>query len=362
MQQIHVDLGKNSYLIHIDRATLSKFGSIAKSYLSLSKVAIVTNNIVNNLYGDILKSSLQSIDVEAIVIEIPDGEDYKSLQGAMKIFDALVENRITRQSVIIALGGGVIGDLSGFVSATFMRGIPFIQIPTTLLAQVDSSIGGKTAINHPKAKNLIGAFHQPKFVFIDVEILKTLPERELKAGLVEVIKHGMIMDSELFYYVEDNLQEILSVDPQSIEQIVARSCKDKAIIVEKDEKEQNLRAILNYGHTIGHGIETVTNYSVYRHGEAISIGMAVASKIAVNMGIMRDEIADRQNRLLAKCGLPINFPDLDVDTVLDAIHLDKKTNENGRPRFVLPKDIGEAIIVENVTDDQIRNAIMEMKG
>ena len=362
LQQIHVDLGKNSYLINIDRATLSKFGSIAKSYLSLSKVAIVTNNIVNSLYGDILKNSLQSIDVEAIVIEIPDGEDHKSLQGAMKIFDALVENRITRQSVIIALGGGVIGDLSGFVSATFMRGVPFIQIPTTLLAQVDSSIGGKTAINHPKAKNLIGAFHQPRFVFIDVEVLKTLPERELKAGLVEVIKHGMIMDSELFYYVEDNLQEILSVDSQSIEQIVARSCKDKATIVEKDEKEQNLRVILNYGHTIGHGIETVTNYSVYRHGEAISIGMAVASKIAVNMGIMRDEIADRQNRLLAKCGLPITFPDLDVDTVLDAIHLDKKTNENGRPRFVLPKDIGEAIIVENVTDDQIRNAIMEMKG
>jgi len=362
LQQIHVDLGKNSYLINIGRATLSKFGSIAKSYLSLSKVVIVTNNIVNNLYGDILKNSLQSIDVEAVVIEIPDGEEYKSLQGAMKIYDVLVENRMTRQSVIIALGGGVIGDLSGFVSATFMRGIPFIQIPTTLLAQVDSSIGGKTAVNHPKAKNLIGAFHQPKFVFIDVEVLKTLPERELKSGLAEVIKHGMIMDSELFYYVEDNLQEILSVDSQSIEQIVARSCKDKATIVEKDEKEQSLRAILNYGHTIGHGIETATDYNIYRHGEAVSIGMAVASKIAVNMGIMRDEVADRQNRLLAKCGLPITFPDLDVDTVLDAIHLDKKTNENGRPRFVLPKDIGEAIIVENVTDDQIRNAIMEIKG
>jgi 3-dehydroquinate synthase len=362
LQQIHVDLGKNSYLIHIDKGILSKFGSIAKSHLSSPRVAIVTNNIVNNLYGDVLKNSLQSADLEVIVVEISDGEDLKSLHGAMEVFDALVEHRITRQSVIIALGGGVIGDLTGFVSATFMRGVPLIQIPTTLLAQVDSSVGGKTAINHPKAKNLIGVFHQPKLVFIDVDVLKTLPERELKAGLAEVIKHGMIMDSELFYYVEDNLQDILSVDSQSLEQIVARSCKDKAIIVEKDEKEQNLRAILNYGHTVGHGIETVTDYSVYRHGEAVSIGMAVASKIAVNMGIMKEEVADRQNRLLAKCGLPITFPDLDVDNTLDAIHLDKKTKENGRPRIVLPKDIGEAIIVENVTDDQIREAIMETKG
>ena len=362
MQQIHVDLGKNSYIIHIDRGTLSKFGSIAKNYLSLSKVVIVTNNIVNGLYGDVLKSSLQSVDLETIVIEILDGEDHKSLNGAMEVFDALVDNHITRQSVIIAFGGGVIGDLTGFVSATFMRGVPFIQIPTTLLAQVDSSIGGKTAINHPKAKNLIGAFYQPKFVFIDVDVLKSLPERELKAGLVEVIKHGMIMDSELFYYVEDNLQEIMSVGSQSIEQIVARSCKDKATVIEKDEKEQNLRAILNYGHTIGHGIEAVTDYNIYRHGEAVSIGMAVASRVAVDMGIMKEEVANRQNSLLARCGLLINFPDLNIDSVLDAIHLDKKTNENGRPRFVLPKDIGEAIIVENVTDDQIRNAIMEMKG
>jgi 3-dehydroquinate synthase len=361
LQEIHVDLGKNSYLIHIEKGTLSKFGNIVKNHLSINKVAIVTNRIINGLYGDVLETSLKSVGIDAITVEIPDGEEYKSFNGAMMIYDALADNHLTRNSLIIALGGGVIGDLAGFVSATYMRGIPLIQIPTTLLAQVDSSVGGKTAINHPKAKNMIGVFHQPKFVFIDVDVLKTLPERELKAGLAEVIKHGMIMDSELFYYIEDNLQEILCIDPQNIEQIVARSCKDKAKIVEQDEKEHNIRAILNYGHTVGHGIEAVTDYSVYRHGEAVSIGMAVAGKIAVNMGILKQDAANRQNQLLEKCGLPIAFPDLNIDSVLDAIQLDKKANESGRPRFVLAKDIGAAIIVENVSDDQIRRAIVEMK-
>jgi 3-dehydroquinate synthase len=340
---------------------MPKFGNIVKNHISINKAAIITNRIINGLYGDILEASLQSAGVNVVTIEIPDGEEHKSFNGAMMIYDALADNNMTRRSVIIALGGGVIGDLAGFVSATFMRGVHLIQITTSLLAQVDSSVGGKTAINHPKAKNMIGVFHQPEFVFIDVDVLKTLPERELKAGLAEVIKHGMIMDSELFYYMEDNLEEILCVDPQSIEQIVSRSCKDKAKIVEQDEKEQNIRAILNYGHTVGHGIEAVTNYSVYRHGEAVSIGMAVAGRIAVNMGILKQDVADRQNRLLAKCGLPVIPPDVNIDSVLSAIQLDKKTNESGRPRFVLAKDIGEAIIVENVSDDKIRQAMMEMK-
>ncbi|HGJ67416.1 TPA: 3-dehydroquinate synthase [bacterium] len=362
MNQIHVDLEKNSYIIHIDKGILPKFAEIAKNHLTLSKTAIVTNDVVGKLYGNILKESLNSAGIETIVIEIPDGEEYKSFAGAMMIYDALIENRINRQSVIIAMGGGVIGDLAGFVSATYMRGIPFIQIPTSLLAQVDSSVGGKTAINHPKAKNMIGAFHQPKFVFIDVDVLKTLPERELKAGLAEVIKHGIIMDAELFGYMEDNSAKILNLDSQCLEQIVARSCRDKANIVEQDEKESNIRAILNYGHTIGHGIEAVTDYNVYRHGEAVSIGMAVAGKLAVNLGILDEDIVERQNHLLKKYGLPTDFPDLDIDRVIEAIHLDKKSKSNGKSRFVLLKDIGEAIIYENVTDDQIRNAIMEMKG
>lgn len=361
MHQIHVELGKNSYIIHIDKEILPKFANIAKTYINQSKVAIVTNNVVNELHGNILKESLISSGIETIVVEIPDGEEYKSFSGAMMIYDALVEHQMNRQSIIIALGGGVIGDLAGFVSATYMRGVPFIQIPTTLLAQVDSSVGGKTAINHPKAKNMIGAFYQPKFVFVDVNVLKTLPERELKAGIVEIIKHGMIMDIGLFGYMEDNITKILNLDLQSLEQIVSRSCKDKATIVEQDEKESNIRAILNYGHTIGHGIEAVTNYGLYRHGEAVSIGMVVAAKIAVSLGILDIDVAERQNQLLAKYGLPIKFPDLDVDNVINAIHLDKKAKNNGKSRFILTKNVGEAIIFENVTDEQIRTAIMEIK-
>jgi len=357
-----VELGKNSYIIHIDKDILSKFADIAKNHITMPKAAIVTNNVVNKLYGDVVKDSLLSAGVDTIVVEIPDGEEYKSFSGAMMIFDALVEHRMNRQSVIVALGGGVIGDLAGFAAATYMRGIPFIQIPTSLLAQVDSSVGGKTAINHTKAKNMIGSFHQPKFVLIDVDVLKSLPERELKAGLAEVIKHGMIMDVELFGYLEDNPTKIFGLDPQSLEQVVARSCKDKATIVEQDEKESNIRAVLNYGHTVGHGIETVTDYAVYRHGEAVSIGMAVASRLAVNLGILDKDSAKRQNSLLEKYGLPTVFPDLDIDKVIEAMHLDKKAKNNGKSRFILAKDVGEAIIYENITDEQAKKAIVETKG
>jgi len=329
--------------------------------MELSRAAIATNNVINKLYGDIVRDSLQSAGIETEIVEVPDGEEYKSLEWAGRIFDAFVEHRMTRQSSAIALGGGVIGDLAGFAAATYMRGIPLVQIPTSLIAQVDSSVGGKTAVNHPKGKNLIGAFHQPRFVLVDVDVLKTLPEREFTAGLAEVIKHGMIMDRELFGYMESNLSKILDLDMHSVEQIISRSCKDKATIVEQDEKEQNVRAILNYGHTVGHSIEAVTGYNSFRHGEAISIGMAVASRIAVNMEILEEECEIRQNHLLAGCGLPTTFPDLDIDKVMDTIYLDKKIREADRLRFVLPKDVGEAIIVETVTDDQIRNAISEVK-
>jgi 3-dehydroquinate synthase len=360
MQQIHVELGRNSYPIYVDRGGLSQLGDILKRHLPLHKAALVTNDVVNGLYGDIVRNSLQSAAVEVVTVEVPDGEEYKSLTWAGRLFDAFVESRMTRQSGVIALGGGVIGDLAGFAAATFMRGVPLVQIPTSLIAQVDSSVGGKTAVNHPRGKNLIGAFHQPKLVLIDVGVLRTLPEREFRSGLAEAIKHGMIMDSELFKYMESNLPKILDFDLQSIEQIVARSCKDKATIVEQDEREHDMRAILNYGHTVGHSIETVTGYNSFRHGEAIAIGMAVASRIAVSMGILDEECAAKQNRLLADCGLPTIFPDLDADKVIDTIHLDKKIKEGGKPRFVLPKDIGNAIVVENVTDDQIRQAILEV--
>jgi len=359
MQQIHVDLGNASYTIHIDKGCLSRSGSIIKDHLRSPKVAIITNNTVGCIYGDALKNSLKESDIEVETIEIPDGEEYKSLVWVNNVFDALVEYRMNRQSSIIAIGGGVVGDLAGFVAATYMRGIPFIQIPTSLIAQVDSSIGGKTAVNHPKAKNLIGAFHQPKFVLIDINVLQSLPQPEFRNGLAEVIKHGMIMDEELFEYMEFSLSKILSMDMQCIEQMVSRSCRDKAEIVEKDEKEHDIRAILNYGHTIGHGIEAATNYTMFRHGEAVSIGMVVAARIAVNMDILEEKQALRQNRLLEKYGLPVVFPDLDINAIIDAIGLDKKREK--KPRFVLPKDIGEGIIIENVSDGQIEKAMKETK-
>jgi 3-dehydroquinate synthase len=358
LQQIHVELGKNSYPIYIEGGSLSGLGDILKRHLPLPKIALVTNSTINDLYGDTVRDSLRSVGIEVETAEVPDSEETKSLEWLGKLFDVFVEFRMTRQSGVIALGGGVVGDLAGFAAATFMRGIPFVQIPTSLIAQVDSSVGGKTAVNHPKGKNLIGAFHQPKFVLIDVNVLKTLPEREFKSGLAEVIKHGLIMDSGLFEYMEGDLAKILNFELRSIEQLVARSCKDKATIVEQDEKESNLRAILNYGHTVGHSIEAVAGYNVLRHGEAVAIGMEVAARIAVDMGLLNEKCAVRQNHLLAGCGLPTQFPDLDVDEVIDTVYLDKKVRGGGKPRFVLLKDIGKAMIVENVTDDQIRKAIL----
>ena len=361
MHQIHVNLGKNSYYIYIDSGNLSSLGGVLKKTLSLNKAAIVTNPAIAVLYGDIVKDSMISSGIETRIVEVPDGEENKSLTWAGKLFDAFIDFQMTRQSGVIVLGGGVVGDLAGFAAATFMRGVPLIQVPTSLIAQVDSSVGGKTAVNHPKGKNLIGAFYQPKFVLIDVNVLKSLPEREFKSGLAEVIKHGIIIDKGLFEYIEGNLTKILSLDYQSVEQIVSRSCKAKANIVEQDEKEQNIRAILNYGHTVGHSIEAVAEYGVFRHGEAVSIGMAVAAKIAVNMGLMDAEEANRQNKLLADSGLPTKFPDLDIDQIINTIRLDKKVKDNRKIRFVLAKEIGKAIVVENVTDEQIRQAIMESR-
>ncbi|MBD3183920.1 3-dehydroquinate synthase [Candidatus Poribacteria bacterium] len=361
MHQIHVELGKNSYPIYIDDSNLSKFGSVLKRHLSLKKITLVTNETINGFYGNIICDSILSSGIQVEVVIIPDGEEYKSLEWAGKLFDSFVDFGMTRHSGVVALGGGVIGDLAGFAAATFMRGISFVQIPTSLIAQVDSSVGGKTAVNHPRGKNLIGAFHQPKFVFIDVSVLKSLPERELKSGFAEVIKHAVIMDKELFEYMDDNVDKIMDIDIQSMEQIVSRSCKDKATIVEQDEKEQNIRAILNYGHTIGHSVESVSGYSYFRHGEAVSIGMAVAARIAVNMGILDDEQEKRQNLILSNYGLPVKFPDLETDEIIKTLYLDKKIKENKKLRFVLAKKIGKAIIVEDVMEEQVHKAIEECR-
>ena len=361
LQQIHVELGKNSYPIYIDAGCLSELGGVLQRHLPLHKVMLVTNHVIGDLYGGIIRDSLRSAEIEVSTKEVPDGEEFKSLTWAGKLIDAFIDYQMTRYSGVIALGGGVIGDLAGFAAATFMRGIPYVQVPTSLIAQVDSSVGGKTAVNHPKGKNLIGAFHQPKLVLIDVNVLKSLPERELRSGLAEVIKHAVIMDEELFGYMESSISKILNLDIQSIEQIVARSCKDKATVIEKDEREHSLRAILNYGHTVGHSIETVSGYEIFRHGEAVSIGMVVAARIAANMGMLDKKSESRQNELLKAAGLPVKFPSsLDIEKVIATMYLDKKIREAHRLRFILPKTIGKAMVVEDITDSQIRQAIQEV--
>lgn len=279
----------------------------------------------------------------------------------MRVQDALIEHQLDRQSVIVAFGGGVIGDLAGFVASTYMRGIRWIQVPTTLLAQVDASVGGKTAINHSRGKNLIGSFHQPKLVLIDVETLDYLPEREVRCGLVEIIKHGVIMDESLFELVEQNLSDLLSLKTDILIEAIAQSCRDKAWVVENDEKERNLRATLNYGHTFGHAIETLADYHQCRHGEAVAIGMNCAAQLSVNLELLQPTDLVRQNRLLQAVGLPLNLSDLSLDSIsaddlLQTMHLDKKSSR-GTLKLVLAQKIGQAKIHQDISNSEIMKAI-----
>jgi 3-dehydroquinate synthase len=283
------------------------------------------------------------------LVSLKPGEDQKTMETALMLYDACFDHKLDRNSLIVALGGGVIGDISGFVASTFMRGIPFIQIPTSLLAQVDSSIGGKVAVNHPKGKNMIGSFYQPRAVFIDTDTLSTLPSAELVAGLVEVIKYGVIRDAELFTFIENSLYDILQLNSNALLKIISASCQIKANVVKDDEKEMHLRAILNYGHTIGHAIETLTNYTKYRHGEAVAIGMLYATKIAIEMGLTNNSVFDRQRSLMERLGLPFHIELKPVD-IIKAMHHDKKAI-SGRLRFILPTKIGEVVISDQVTED-----------
>jgi 3-dehydroquinate synthase len=287
--------------------------------------------------------------------EVPDGEEYKTLQSAAAIYDQMVDAGMERGSALVALGGGVVGDLAGFVAATYMRGVPLIQVPTTLLAQVDSSVGGKVAVNHSRGKNLIGCFYQPKLVFADLQVLKTLPEREIRAGMAEVIKYGAIWDSTFFTFLERQLDRILSLEPAPLMETVKRSCAIKAEIVSGDEREEGRRAILNFGHTIGHALESLTDYRVYRHGEAIAAGMAAAARLAVNRGLQDQADRERLVALLERTGLPVTFP-YPARDLLELLSHDKKVLE-GRPRFVLPVKIGQAEICSDLGDEEILAAL-----
>lgn len=350
MSTVRVDLGERSYDIMIKRGALKEAGPVMKALGLKGSAAVVTNPVVGGLYAEALVGSLEGAGFKPVVITVPDGEEYKSLEVAGTVFDKLIENRFERSSPIVALGGGVIGDLAGFVAATYLRGVPFVQVPTTLLSQVDSSVGGKTGVNHPRGKNLIGAFYQPKAVFIDPDVLKTLDTRELKAGLAEVIKYGVIRDSSFFSFLEDNAKALLAPGAEIIKAI-ERSCAIKAEVVGKDEREEGMRAILNFGHTFGHAIEALSGYGTFRHGEAVAIGMSMAASLAERLGGCR-ECAPRIVALLDRLGMPHTPPAIAPDEFISSMKLDKKVS-SGRIRFVLPSEMGKVFLRE-VGEEDIR--------
>ncbi|MDP2689124.1 MAG: 3-dehydroquinate synthase [Deltaproteobacteria bacterium] len=345
MRTINVELGSRTYPIVMENGLLDGIGARVAGLGFTGKAAVVTNPAVYELYGDRVVKNLVSAGLAPVVIKVPDGEEYKNLNEASAVYDALIGHRMERNSPIIALGGGVIGDMAGFVAATYLRGVPYIQVPTTLLAQVDSSVGGKTAVNHPKGKNLIGAFYQPKAVFIDPWTLHTLEPRELKAGLAEVVKYGVIWDEGFFSFLEANAEGLLKPGSPELSRAIERSCEIKAEVVGRDETEQDLRAILNFGHTFGHAIEALTGYGAFKHGEAVAMGMALAAELSSILGLCGARDGDRIKGLLRSLGLPSEQPGLSGEAFISSMRLDKKVSAS-RLRFVLVSTIGKVVIKE----------------
>lgn len=351
MPTIKVSLDERSYPIVIQRGLLASVGARTRALGFKGRAAVVTNAKVKKLYGGMVIESLKEAGIDPFVVTLPDGEEYKSLTIASRAYDSLVRHRMERSSPVIALGGGVIGDMTGFVAATYLRGVPYIQIPTTLLSQVDSSVGGKTAVNHPLGKNLIGAFYQPKAVFIDPDALNTLDKREVRGGLAEVVKYGVIWDPRFYSFLEKNASDLGALG-NSITKAIVRSCAVKAEVVGIDETETGLRSILNYGHTFGHAIEAISGYGKYRHGEAVSIGMVMAAELSAMLGIAPVGLSERLRALLRALGLPVQPPAIKTGDFISAIRLDKKVVSGGI-RFVLVKDIGR-VITAGVSEDELR--------
>lgn len=342
METVTVNLAARSYPICIGTGILAELGQLLRrQQLTAPRVALVTDSIVGKLYKEKVAQILAEAGFEPWTIEIPSGEEHKNLAWLALLYDKLVEGRIERRSPLIALGGGVIGDLAGLAAATFQRGLPFVQIPTTLLAQVDSSVGGKTAINHPSGKNLIGSFYQPRLVVIDIETLKTLPRREFLAGVAEVIKYGVILNPELFALLEDHLAAFLRLDAELLTSVIKTCCQLKALVVEEDETEGDYRAILNFGHTLGHAIENATEYKQFLHGEAVAIGMVFATHLSAKRGFCSTAVSERVCRLVKKAGLPVRIPkDLKDIHLLRGMTADKKV-AGGKIKFVCIEDLGK---------------------
>ena len=355
MQTLTVDFRERSYPIVIGAKLLSEPGLILP-HLAQKQVAIVTNTTVAPLYLELLSHGLGQHGVRVIPIILPDGEQHKNWETLNLIFDALLRNRCERKTTLIALGGGVIGDLTGFAAATYLRGVPFIQVPTTLLAQVDSSVGGKTGINHPLGKNMIGAFYQPKLVLADTTTLDTLPDRELAAGMAEVIKYGLIRDPEFFDWLEKNMEKLLARDHGALSYAIKRSCENKAAVVAADEHETGQRALLNLGHTFGHAIETGMGYGNWLHGEAVAAGTVLAADLSRRMGLIDADTVLRIRTLFAKARLPTTAPDLGSENYLRMMGLDKKV-EGGKIRFILLRRIGEAFITADVPPQALKETL-----
>ncbi|MGQ9824367.1 MAG: 3-dehydroquinate synthase [Desulfotomaculales bacterium] len=363
---IPVRLAGRSYRILIGAGLLDGLGACLKEIIPGRKALLVTNPAVRLLYGERAEKSLAEAGFEVVPAEVPDGEEAKSLAMAGALYDRAYTAGLDRQSPVIALGGGIVGDLAGFVAATYMRGVPFVQVPTTLLAQVDSSVGGKVAVNHPRGKNIIGAFYQPKLVLADTSVLATLDRRELRAGLAEVIKYGVIADADFFCWLESNLERVLSLEEEALLRAVAVSCRIKARIVEEDETEQGRRAILNFGHTVGHAVEVLTGYGI-RHGEAVAVGMVQEARLAVMLGVFPEEEAVRIEHLVKKAGLPATktlpasngAKDNFAAEVLDLLRRDKKTLA-GRFVFALPVKIGKVEVFIDVPAEKVRRCVVNI--
>lgn len=358
MKIVKVHLGDRSYPIYIGTGIISRLGDCMQKLPVGKKVLLITNGTVRNLYGATAEKSLREAGFQVTVAEIEDGEQYKTLATAERLYDQAFAAGLDRKSSMVALGGGVIGDAAGFVAATYLRGIPYIQVPTTLLAQVDSSVGGKVAVNHPQGKNIIGSFYQPACVLADVDLLKTLPLRELQSGLAEVIKYGIIYNEEFFTWLEENIEKLLAGESAALTYVARESCRIKALVVELDEKEGGLRAILNYGHTYGHTVEALTGYRHYTHGEGVSMGMVAAARLAVAQGLLNSAALDRIERLLQRAGLPLEIPpDLASEDLINSFYRDKKTT-GGRLMFILPLRIGQ-VAIKSVASDKEQLRIVE---
>lgn len=359
--RIPVRLGARAYSIIVESGGLATVGERLRELGVGTRAALVSDGVVLRLHGKRVAQSLDAAGFAVTTIEVPEGEAAKTLAVAERGWNALLVAGLDRTSTVLALGGGAVGDVAGFVAGTFMRGVNFVQLPTTVLAQVDASIGGKTAIDHPQAKNLIGVFHQPRLVVVDPEVVRTLPEREFRSGLAEIVKHGIVLDAGYFAELEGDVRALRARDLGVLERTIGGSCRLKAGVVERDEREAELRAVLNYGHTIGHALETVTGYGRFTHGEAVSLGIVAEARLALRRGLASDETVLRQERLLAALGLPVRTEPVDTDAVVAAIAHDKKARD-GRVPFVLAPAIGAFRLVYDVANEEIHAALAALRA